>query len=123
MSNVNSLVVSYIAAWNEHDGAARRKLVAETWSEGGIYVDAHRRGDGHAGIDAMIAAAQAQFPNYRLRLASGIEAHDGGVRFSWHAGGTPNAPLLLGGTDFATFGDDGRLKSVTGFVDAAPVIG
>jgi len=121
MSNVNELVVRYIAAWNEKDAKRRRDLIANTWSEDGSYVDAHRRGAGHDGIDAMIGKAQEQFPGYQLRLVSGIEAHNGYVRFSWAAGGVEQAPLYLGGTDFAVVGSDGRLKTVAGFVDAAPV--
>ena len=35
----------------------------------------------------MIGAAQQQFPGYRLRLSSSIEAHHDRVRFSWSAGG------------------------------------
>ena len=119
MNNVNELVVSYLAAWNERDEQRRRELVARTWNDDGMYVDAHRRGAGHAGLDAMIKAAQDQFPGYRLRLVSGIEHHGGYVRFSWAAGGAPDAPLYLGGTDFATV-VNGRLQVVAGFVDAAP---
>src|SRR5262245_50925778 len=120
MYNVNELVVGYLAAWNEPDAARRRALIAKVWTEDAAYVDAHRRGDGHDGIDSMIAAAQAQFPGYRLHLASGIETHNGYIRFSWAAGGIPEAPLYLGGTDFAVIAPDGRLKIVAGFVDAAP---
>ena len=120
MSNANERVVTYIAAWNEKDAKRRRDLVAKTWDDNGVYVDAHRRGDGHAAIDAMIEQAQRQFPGYQLRLVSGIEAHNGAVRFSWAAGGSEQAPLYLGGTDFAVMSSDGRFQSVTGFVDAAP---
>jgi hypothetical protein len=120
MSNVNELVVGYLAAWNERAAERRRDLVAKTWTESGSYIDAHRRGVGHDAIDAMIRTAQEQFPGYRLRLASGIETHNGYLRFSWAAGGAADAPLYLAGTDFAVVAEDGRLKSVTGFVDAAP---
>jgi hypothetical protein len=68
----------------------------------------------------MIAAVQAHFPGYRVRLSSGIEAHHGRVRFSWSAGGTEQAPLFLAGTDFAVLADDGRMRAVTGFTDAMP---
>ena len=119
-TNVNEIVVRYLAAWNERSAEQRRDLIVKTWVEDGLYVDAHRRGSGHDGIDAMIAAAQQQFPGYRLRLVSGIETHNGFVRFRWAAGGSPEAPLYLAGTDFAALAADGRLKSVTGFVDAAP---
>ena len=120
MSNVNETLVRYIAAWNERDPKRRRELVAQTWTEDGSYIDAHRRGSGHSAIDAMLAATQAQFPGYRLNLISGIEAHNSFVRFSWAAGGTAEAPLYLGGTDFALLASDGRIKTVAGFTDAAP---
>jgi hypothetical protein len=120
VSNPNELVINYIAAWNERDPARRHDVIAKTWTEGGSYIDAHRHGEGHTGIDAMIAAAQNQFPGYRLRVVSKIEAHNGYLRFSWAAGGTEQAPLYLAGTDFAVVAVDGRMQSVTGFVDAAP---
>ena len=79
-------------------------MVAKTWTEDGTYIDAHRRDVSHQGIEAMIKTAQDMFPGYQLRLVSGIEAHNGYVRFSWAAGGSPEAPLYLGGTDFAIVG-------------------
>jgi hypothetical protein len=59
--NPNELVVSYLAAWNERDPARRKALVAKTWTETGTYVDAHRHGEGHDGIDAMIRVAVVGF--------------------------------------------------------------
>ena len=120
MKNANELVVAYIAAWNERDAKKRRDLVAAAWSDDGLYIDAHRRGSGHDAIDAMIGKAQEQFSFYRIKLASGIEAHNSYVRFSWEAGGTQEAPLFLAGTDFAVIAKGGRFQSVTGFTDAAP---
>jgi len=93
MTNVNETVVRYIAAWNERDPKRRRELVAETWTEDGSYIDAHRHGKGHGAIDAMLATTQSQFPGYRLNLISGIEAHNNFVRFSWAAGGTNEGAL------------------------------
>jgi SnoaL-like domain len=119
MSNVNELVVSYLAAWNEREPAKRRELIAKTWTDDGCYVDAHRRGVGHEGIDKVIAAAQAMFPGYGLRLISKIEAQNDYVRFSWAAGGSSDAPLYLGGTDFVVLAA-GRFAMVAGFADAGP---
>ena len=120
MTSINETIANYIAAWNETDAARRLAIVKRTWSEDGSYLDSHRDGAGHVAIDAMIAAAQQQFPGYRLRLCSGIEAHHDQVRFSWSAGGTDTAPLFIGGTDFAVFAEDGRFRAVTGFIDATP---
>jgi hypothetical protein len=120
MSNANELVITYVAAWNERDSRKRREFVAKTWTDNGTYVDAQRHAEGISAIDSMIEATQKHFPGYQLRLVSGIETHNGYLRFSWAAGGTPDAPLYVGGTDFATMAKDGRLQSVAGFADAAP---
>jgi len=120
MSNVNEAVIRYIAVWNERDPNRRRDLVAKTWTEDGRYIDAHRQGTGHDAIDAMLGKAQDSFPGYVISLSSGIEAHNNFVRFSWTAGGVPAAPLFLGGTDFMTLAEDGRIETVAGFTDAAP---
>jgi hypothetical protein len=123
MSTVNEIVANYIAAWNETDAGSRRDFIAKAWSDEGSYIDAHRSSTGCAAIDAMIATVQERFPGYRFRLASGIEVHHNFVRFSWTAGGTEQAPLFFGGTDFAILAPDGRMRSVTGFVDAMPHMG
>jgi hypothetical protein len=122
MHPINETIVNYIGAWNETDPGRRRALIERTWSDDGTYLDAHREGTGHAAIDAMIEAVQQQFSGYRLRLRGGIEIHHDRVRFSWNAGGTETAPLYIGGTDFATVAKDGRLRAVTGFIDAMPAM-
>lgn len=120
MTSINETVIGYIAAWNETDGGRRRDIIARTWADDARYVDSHRDSTGHAEIDAMIAAVQERFPGYRFRLSSGIEVHHDRLRFSWIAGGTSDAPLYFGGTDFAVLATDGRLSAVTGFTDAMP---
>ena len=64
MTSSKDLVDRYLAIWNETNAAARRALIAKTWTETATYVDPLMRGEGHDGIDAMIAAAQAQFPGH-----------------------------------------------------------
>jgi SnoaL-like domain len=117
---VAEAVDRYLAAWNERDPSRRRVLIADTWTEEGYYVDPHRRGDGHNGIDAMIQAVQERFPTYRFRLSSVVDAHNDRVRFTWEAGGTENAPMHFVGTDFGVISKDGRFESITGFVDVGP---
>ena len=123
MTDINTAIANYIAAWNETNEDKRRGVIASVWTESGSYLDAHRDSTGHEAIDAMIAAVQQRFPGYRFRLTSGIDMHHGRVRFSWQAGGTPDAPLFFAGTDFATIAPDGRLAAVTGFTDAMPHLG
>jgi hypothetical protein len=119
-SAIDGTVARYIAAWNETDATRRRALVAQTWSEDGSYRDPIVGGEGHDAIAAMIGAVQERLPFYRFRLISGIDAHNGRVRYRWEAGGTAEAPLYFAGTDFAILAPDGRFASVTGFLDAMP---
>jgi SnoaL-like domain len=120
--NANEVVTNYIAAWNERDPVKRRAVAAKAWASNGTYVDPHRKASGLDEIDAMLGVAQASFPGYQVRLISKIEAHNEHIRFSWAAGGTPEAPLYLGGTDFIRVGPDGLSAAIVGFVDATPAM-
>ena len=121
MNNAKETVERYIAAWNERDAGKRRALIAMAWTEDANYTDPHRNGNGHEGISTMIATVHERFNDaYRFRLKDGVDAYGDRVRFQWEAGGTKDAPLHFVGTDFGLLASDGRLKSVTGFVDEAP---
>ncbi|MGY2491423.1 nuclear transport factor 2 family protein [Cupriavidus sp. CP313] len=114
-----ALADRYLAAWNETDAARRRELIALAWTESASYVDPLMRGDGHAGIDAMIAAVQTKFPGFRFIRVSPVDAHGEHLRFTWELG-PAGEPALVVGTDFATISADGRLARMTGFIDRAP---
>lgn len=116
MSNAAEIAERYLASWNETDAKRRRELIARAWSEDANYVDPLMRGAGHDGIDAMIAGAQQQFPGYRFALAGKAEGHNDRIRFSWSLAAAGAAPVAHG-TDFGIIGADGRLESVTGFLD------
>jgi hypothetical protein len=118
MPEVHEVVDRYIATWNETDPARRRELIGRTWTEDGEYLDPLMAGEGQEGIDAMIEAVQARFPGYRFRRTSEIDAHHDRVRFSWELGPDGDA-ALAGGLDFGVIAD-GRLRSITGFLDFAP---
>ncbi len=79
------------------------------------YVDPHRSGAGHGGLDAMIAAAQDGLPGHYVEPIDDVDAHNDRVRFSWTLVG-PDGPIAIG-RDVAIVGADGRLRDVTGFVD------
>ncbi|MDQ3722315.1 MAG: nuclear transport factor 2 family protein [Actinomycetota bacterium] len=116
MTDIAAAVNDYIATWNERDAQRRRELVTQTFADDASYLDAHRAGECHDGIEAMIAQAQDRFPGHRIDLVFGPDAHNDRVRFSWSRVG-PDGPVG-GGTDFATIEPDGRLSAVTGFSDA-----
>lgn len=116
------VVVRYLATWNERDPERRRAMLSEIFVEDGSYMDPNRHGVGYEEIDTLMRSAQRAFPGYTLRLVSTIDTHHNGyVRFSWAAGGMPDAPIYLAGTNFARLTADGRIQSMVGFGDAAAV--
>jgi SnoaL-like protein len=118
-SDLNSLVHRYIDAWNETDAQRRRELVAGTWSDDGTYVDPLMTGAGHDSIATMIALAQERFPGHRFELSFGPDGYSDQVRFAWRLYAPDGGEPVATGVDFGTLAEDGRLRSVTGFLEPA----
>jgi hypothetical protein len=118
MKNIIALIDRYIAMWNETDAKSRRDLIARTWNENASYLDPLMRGEGHAGIDAMVHGVQERFPGHRFRRTSEVDAHHDRARFSWELA-ADGGGVLVSGVDFATLAGD-RLQAITGFLDQAP---
>jgi hypothetical protein len=116
MADVSAVVDGYIETWNVTDAARRRAVIGETFADDATYLDPIMSGDGPDGIDAMIAGAQAQFPDHRCELTAGPDAHHDRVRFGWRVV-SPEGATVLAGVDFAQLADDGRLRDVTGFLE------
>jgi hypothetical protein len=117
-TQLNTLVNRYIEAWNEADGDRRRELVAATWTDDGTYLDPVMSGVGHDSIATMIGLAHQQFPEHRFELSFGPDAHNDVVRFAWTLYGPEgNSPVAVG-VDFGVVADEGRLRSVTGFLES-----
>jgi hypothetical protein len=114
----DKIAQQYIAAWNETDAGRRRALIAETWAEDATYVDPLMAGRGHAEVDALMGAVQQRFPGFRFALIGQPDGFGDKVRFSWGLG-PDGAEAPIKGTDFVQV-EDGRLKSVTGFLDQVP---
>jgi hypothetical protein len=117
MPDVSTVVQDYIATWNEADPQRRRALVERTFAEDATYVDPLMAGDGTQQIDAMIEAVQQAYPGHRFELAGAPDAHHDRVLFSWHLLGEQGR--VATGLDVATLAGDGRLREVTGFLEAA----
>lgn len=118
-AGIATVVDDYIAVWNEPDAARRQQLIARTWSDDGTYLDPLMRGEDPEQIGAMVGAAQAQFPGHRFELTAGPDAHNDVVRFTWTLVAVDSGQPAAVGVDFATVAPDGRLRSVTGFLEPA----
>src|SRR3954464_13336611 len=119
MTEIATVVDDYIAMWNEPDPPARREIIARTWADDATYVDPLMSGEGPDGIDAMVSAAQSQFPGHRFHLTAGPDAHNDRVRFAWTLVADNGGAAAAAGVDSATVAADGRLRDVTGFLEPA----
>ncbi|MBK8160229.1 MAG: nuclear transport factor 2 family protein [Rhodospirillaceae bacterium] len=119
MINAQELARTYIACWNEIDIDRRRAMLETNWCTDAEYVDPMMQGTGRQEIDALIAAVHARFPGHSFTLKEGAVAHNNRLRFSWFLGanGDRAASPIAHGTDFVIVSGDGRIASVTGFLD------
>lgn len=120
MTRIEDVPQRYIAVWNEPDADARRRAVAELWTEDGTYTDPLADVEGHEAIEAVIAGAREQFPGHIFRLLGDVDAHHGVARFSWELVPEGHGESVVIGFDVAVVADDGRLRNVYGFLDKIP---
>ena len=121
MNAPQQLVDRYIDIWNESDAEARRSAVASVWADGARYVDPIADVTGPDQISALIGSIQEQVPGHEFRLVDGhVDAHHNVMRFSWELVPSSGGEPLAIGFDVAETGDDGRIRSVLGFLDKAP---
>jgi hypothetical protein len=118
-TDATALADRFIASWNAVDPEDRRDLVAGTWTEDAVFVDPMMQGQGHDGIEALVAGVQSRFPGFRFNRIGVVDAHNGRMRFAW-AMGPEGGESVVEGLDFGVIADDGRLKSITGFFDKLP---
>jgi hypothetical protein len=121
-NNAQTIASRYIDLWNEKAPSRRRELLAANWARDARYTDPLMSGDGHDGIDAMIAGVQQRFPEFRFTLIGEPNGYGDhvrfSVRFSWGLG-PDGVDSPIKGTDFAVL-REGRIQSITGFLDQIP---
>ena len=98
-ANADSVIETYVAAWNETDPARRRAGIVRAFAPSVRYRDPVMASDGHDGVDAMLAGVQAKFPGFVLKRTSKVDAHNGSARFSWSLG-PATGPSVVEGVDF-----------------------
>jgi hypothetical protein len=109
---------TYLDTWNETDATRRARRLDETWSPQVRYVDPLMRGEGHAGVDRLIAGVHARFPGFRFELLGTPDGHGEHVRFSWSLGPAGAEPPVKG-SDVVEL-EHGRIARVIGFLDQVP---
>ncbi|GAA0560039.1 nuclear transport factor 2 family protein [Paractinoplanes ferrugineus] len=119
MSDFDTVVDRYLAAWNETDPARRRAAIDALFTADVRYVDPIASVEGRDALDALIGGVQQQFPGLAFTSGGPVDAHHEQGRFTWHLGAAGAEPLVVG-FDVAELGDDGRIRRVFGFLDKAP---
>ena len=120
MTDVKQVAHRYIELWNERAAHRRREMLAANWTADARYVDPLMSGDGHDGVEALISGVQQKFPDFKFTLIGEPNGFGEHVRFSWGLGPNGAADSPIKGTDFAELSQDGRIKSITGFLDQVP---
>ena len=116
------LAQRYIDTWNETDAGVRRAAVDKLYTDDARYVDPLAVAEGREAIASMIAAVQDQFPGFSFRLLGPVDGHHNQARFGWELGPAgAEAPIV--GFDVAVTDDDGRIRTVLGFLDKVPAAG
>jgi hypothetical protein len=118
MTDLDSIAQNYLAAWNETDAARRKTLLQAAFTNDVRYRDPLMQGDGHDGVAALIEGVHQRFPGFRFALRGKPDGFGEHIRFSW-ALGPEGSEAIVEGTDIGII-DNGRLNSVTGFLDKVP---
>ncbi|MFE0013329.1 nuclear transport factor 2 family protein [Mesorhizobium sp. NPDC059054] len=118
MTDLTAIAQNYVAAWNETDAARRASLLDTAFTRNVNYRDPIMQGDGHDGMSQLIEGVQQQFPGFRFSLRGTPDGFGDYIRFSWNLG-PEGVDSVIEGTDIGVI-ENGRLKSVTGFLDKVP---
>ena len=68
---------------DERTPSRRREILDENWTADSRYVDPLMSGDGHDGVDALVAGVQQRFPDFKFRLIGEPNGFGDHLRFSW----------------------------------------
>lgn len=109
----------YLNCWNATDPEVRADLIVDTWRPDATYVDPLVEARGFDALTLTIAGVQAQFPGWEFTPVGDLEGHHGVVRFGWGLGPVGDEPVILG-SDVVTTDEDGRIRTVVGFLDRLP---
>ncbi|MFE7710237.1 nuclear transport factor 2 family protein [Streptomyces sp. NPDC057486] len=120
MTAYEDAVQRYFTAWNATTPEELTKAVAAAFTEGATYTDPLASVRGHDELVAVISGSHQQFPGFEFKLTGTPEGHHDIVRFSWDLVSTADGSAPAAGSDVVTLDDDGRITSVSGFLDRVP---
>lgn len=117
--NATETVTAYGESWNEPDEAKRQQLLDAAWCDDGSYCDPTASVSGRDALLSHIAGFREMFPGARIEPTSGVEEHNGWLRFSWSMIDAAGATAMEG-FDVGELAPDGRLRRIVGFFGPFP---
>ncbi|WP_405900618.1 nuclear transport factor 2 family protein [Streptomyces sp. NBC_00727] len=120
MTSYDDAVQRYFAAWNAGPDELE-KAVAAAFTDDATYTDPLADVRGHEQLAAAVAGARQQFPGFVFRLIGAVDGHHALVRFGWELV-APDGSAPVAGFDVAALAEDGRIASVSGFLDRVPAV-
>lgn len=115
-------VARYFEAWNAREEGALGKAVGAACCEDVTYTDPLADVAGHEGLAAVIAGAHVQFPGHVFRQLGEVDGHHDIARFGWELVSVADGSAPVAGFDVIRLGEDGRVRSVLGFLDRVPAV-
>jgi hypothetical protein len=120
LTDISAVIDSYIDVWNETDATARRAKIDQLWASDGEYIDPLASVSGRDGFDQVVQGAQDQFKGLAFVRGDTFDTHHNVVRFTWDLVPGPDADPIAVGFDVAVLNDEGKIRSVSGFIDKMP---
>jgi hypothetical protein len=117
--DINEIVDTYGASWNEPDEGKRRALLEKSWSDDAVYQDPTGRAEGRDALVAHIGGFQQMFPGSTIENTSGVDTYGSVIRFAWVMR-NDKGEVAIEGMDFGELAPDGRLQSISGFFGPFP---
>ena len=121
MLTPSEVVELYGEAWHEPDDEARMALLERAWAPDGVYCDPRATVQGRDAVAAHLGAFQERMPGHSIVITTGVDEHDGWLRFGWRMLGAEGEPVL-DGIDIGVLDADGRLKRIVGFFGPWPPV-
>jgi hypothetical protein len=114
LAAIETVVDAYLAALTETDDDARAKLAEQAWADESHFTDPLLHADGRDDIAALTPLVTGQFPGHAFARTTGIDTHNGYVRFGWELR-APDGTVPAAGIDVGVLAPDGRLNRIVGF--------
>ena len=119
MTDLSTVVDSWLEAYAEPDMERRTNLIEQAWSPEGRLVDPPLEGTGYTGLSEAADLVNTHYAGHTFRRVTGIDTHHEFVRYGWQLV-SPDGAVVIAGIDVGEVAEDGRLVKVTGFFGDLP---